>query len=154
MLLTDECLEENFVNQYRRRFLWHGFFLCFLGFIVPLFMPLYANPRTGLATHLLGITSGLFLIGVALSLPYLRIPQWIAKVKFWLLLISSYVGLVAEWLGALFGLKKVFIITGEGYTGGTLWMETGVEVAIKTITIFILVSCFIILFGLRRFEDD
>jgi (hydroxyamino)benzene mutase len=154
MLLEEKHLDENFVNEYKRRFLWHGFFLCFLGFIVPLFMPFYANPRTGLATHLLGITSGLFLMGVGLTLPYLKISQWIAKVKFWLLLVSSYIGLVAEFLGALFGLKNVFIVTGKDSLGGALWLEIGVEVSIKTITAFILVSCLIILFGLRRIKEN
>ncbi|MBW4491194.1 MAG: hypothetical protein KME12_25840 [Trichocoleus desertorum ATA4-8-CV12] len=44
----------------QRRFLWHGFFLFFVGCIIPLFIPLYSNPRAGLAAHTIGLTLGLF----------------------------------------------------------------------------------------------
>jgi (hydroxyamino)benzene mutase len=48
-----------------------------------------------------------------------------------MLVISAYVGLLGELLGAAFGLTKVFIITAQGLSPGISWMETSVEIAIS-----------------------
>jgi hydroxylaminobenzene mutase len=141
-------------EDLKRSLLWHGIFLCTLGFIAGLFLPLYANPRAGLATHLLGITQGLFLAIVGLIYPHLKLSFTLARVNFWMLLISAYVGMVGEFMGAAFGLTKVFIITAQGFPPGSPWMENTVEIAIKGISTFILLSCFIILYGLRRIKSD
>ncbi len=141
-------------EDLKRRLLWHGILLCTLGFIVGLFIPLYVNPRAGLATHLLGITQGLFLAVVGLIYPYLKLSFKLARVNFWMLLISAYIGMAGEFTGAAFGLTKVFIITAEGFPPGSAWMENTVEIAIKGISSFILLSCLIILFGLRRVKSD
>ncbi|MEH2458930.1 hypothetical protein [Nostoc sp.] len=141
-------------EAFKHRLLWHGIFLCTLGFIVGLFIPFYANPRAGLATHLLGITQGLFLAVIGLCYPQLKLPLWVAKANFWMLLISAYLGIIGEFLGAVFGLTRVFVITAMGLPEGIPWLETGVEIAIKGISSFIIFSCFIVLFGLRQSKSN
>jgi (hydroxyamino)benzene mutase len=152
-------LNKNFQSQlmdsiqsedFKRRLLWHGIFLCTLGFIVGFFIPLYANPRAGLATHLLGITEGLFIAVIGLSYPQLKLPYWVAIANFWMLLVSAYVGIFGEFLGATFGLTRVFIITAIGFKETIPWLETVVEVSIKGISTLIILSCFIVLYGLRK----
>jgi (hydroxyamino)benzene mutase len=144
--LMDSIQSENF----KRRLLWHGLFLCTLGFIVGFFIPLYANPRAGLATHLLGITEGLFIAVIGFCYPQLKLPYWVAIANFWMLLFSAYIGIVGEFLGATFGLTRVFIITAIGFKETIPWLETVVEVSIKGISSFIILSCFIVLYGLRK----
>lgn len=143
-------LEQDSSHEYRRRFLRHGFSLCTLAFLIAPFLPLYANPRAGLATHLIGITTGILLMAVGLAFPYLSLSEFLAQVIFWLLVPSFYVGFAGEFLGALFGLTKMFPITGQGFTGGATWMETGVSIANKGITVTTILGCIIIIYGLRR----
>lgn len=141
-------------NDFKRRLLWHGVFLCTLGFIAGLFIPLYANPRTGLATHLLGITQGLFLAVIGLSYPQLKISTWLARVTYWLLFVSAYVGMLGEFLGAAFGLSRTFIVTAKGLPEGILWLENVVDTSIKTISLFVFFACFVVLYGLRKTKSD
>ncbi|MBW4507217.1 MAG: hypothetical protein KME64_11990 [Scytonematopsis contorta HA4267-MV1] len=143
-------IDSNQSKDFKLRLLWHGIFLCTLGFIVGFFIPLYANPRAGLATHLLGITEGIFLAVVGLIFPNLKLSLFNARLAFWMLVISAYVGLLGELLGAAFGLTKVFIITAQGLSPGISWMESSVEIAVKGISVFIILACFILLFGLRK----
>ena len=147
-------LDQYQLKEYRRRFLWHGFFLFFLGCIIPLFIPWYSNPRAGLAAHTIGLTLGMFLICVGLALPYIRFSRLLAKATFWLLIISSYVGLGAQVLGAVIGLTKTLLITANGFPEGPFWIEISVEIAVKIITSFVFFACIIILFSLRRVKVD
>lgn len=138
-----------FREVLKRRLLWHGIFLCTLGFSAGLFIPLYANPRAGLATHLLGITEGLFIVAIGFCYPELKLSPRFGKINFWILLIGAYFGIFAEFLGAVFGLTRVFVITAMGLPETIPWLEMSVEIVIKGISILILLSCFIVLFGLR-----
>ncbi|NMG08874.1 hydrogenase [Brasilonema sp. UFV-L1] len=141
-------------QEFKHTLLWHGIFICLLGFVAGLFLPLYANPRTGLATHLLGITQGIFLAVIGLSYPQLKLPLWVARANVWMLLVSAYVGLIAEFLAAVFGLSRMFLITAMGLPEGIPWLETSTEIAIKGISSFILLSCLIVLFGLRKTQSS
>ena len=154
-----EKVPTTFINSVesedlKRRLLWHGIFLCTIGFIAGLFIPLYVNPRAGLATHLLGITEGLFLAVVGLCYPQLKLSFGIAKANFWMLIISAYVGFVGELLGAIFGLTRIFIITAKGLPEANALMETIVEISIKGISVLLILSCFITLFGLSHKQKN
>ncbi|MEO1376347.1 MAG: hypothetical protein AAFW70_18985 [Cyanobacteria bacterium J06635_10] len=141
-------------EAFKRKLLWHGIFLCTLGFIVGLFIPLYANPRAGLATHLLGITEGLFLVAIGFCYGELKLPLVVAKLNFWMLLVSAYFGLFGEFLGATLGVNRILVVTGIGLPENNPWLETSIELIIKCISIFILLSCFIVLFGLRGTKSN
>lgn len=147
--VSSSAISKSESEIYRRNLLWNGFFISTLGFIVGLFIPLYANPRAGLATHSLAIVQGMFLCVTGLTFPYLKIPHWMGIVIFWLLVVSAYVGVSGEFLGAVFGLTKILVITAIGLPQGPLWMETVVEISTKAISPLILLACGFILFGLR-----
>lgn len=151
---SSSLMDNSQSEDFKRRLLWHGIFLCTLAFIVGLFIPLYTNPRAGLATHLLGITQGIFLAVIGFCYPQLKLAFWVARANFWMLLISAYVGMIGEFLGAVFGLTRVFVITAMGLPESITWLETSVEIAIKGISSFILLSCFIVLYGLRKTKSD
>lgn len=138
----------------KRRLLWHGIFICTLGFIIGLFIPLYTNPRAGLATHVIGITEGLFIIAIGFCYQEVKLQLWVAKLNFWLLLVSGYCGLLGEFLGATFGVNRILVITAMGLPESYAWLETSVEIVTKTISVFIFLSCFIILYGLRGNKSE
>lgn len=152
--IPQTSLEKNELNEYRHKYLWHGFFTFFLGCIIPLFLPLYISPRAGLAAHNVAITSGTFFISLGVALPYIQLSRWSAKVMYWLLLLGAYFGLAGQYSAAVFGLKKSFIITGKGSPGNAEWMEIGVDIMLKVISSFTLLACVIILLGLRRVKFD
>jgi (hydroxyamino)benzene mutase len=139
-------------ETFKRRLLWHGIFICTLGFIIGLFIPLYANPRAGLAAHVLGITEGMFLAIAGFAYPQLKLSFLLARSSFWMLIISAYVGLLGQFLSAAFGLKRILVITGAGTGEGNIWMETIVEIATKSISVLLIFACAIVLFGLRKIE--
>lgn len=153
--LPQTSLTRDQVQEYRRTYLWHGFFLFVLGCVIPMFIDLYTNPRAALSAHTLGILMGTFLICVGLAFPYIEFSaKWLADWAFWLLVVSSYSGITIQVMAAVFGLIKTFAITGKGYPGGPQWMEISVDITAKVISSFTLVACFIILYGLRRVKLD
>ncbi|NMF62863.1 hypothetical protein [Brasilonema octagenarum] len=137
-------------EAFKRSLLWHGILFCTLGFILGLLIPLYANPRAGLAAHALSITQGMFLAIIGLSYPYLKLPLWIARASFWSFLISAYIGVIGQILAAAFALVRIFPMTGQGLPEGPAWLETAVEIPTKLMTTFLLLACFVILYGLRQ----
>jgi len=58
------------------------------GFVVPTL----AVPRVGLSAHLLGVTSGTFLILIGLLWPRLKLSSNTSRLGFWLAIYGSYVG--------------------------------------------------------------
>lgn len=49
-------------KQQSDRVIFYGVLLFLLGLVVGLFIPLMANPRMGLSSHLEGVMNGMFLI--------------------------------------------------------------------------------------------
>lgn len=141
-------------EAFKRSLLWHGILFCTLGFILGLLIPLYANPRAGLAAHTLSITQGIFLAIIGFSYPYLKLPFWIARAAFWSVLLSAYVGVIGQILAAAFALVRIFPMTGQGLPEGPAWLETAVEIPTKALTTFLLLACFVILYGLRQIKTD
>jgi hydroxylaminobenzene mutase len=47
----------------------------------------------------------------------------------------------------------MFLITAMGLPEGIPWLETSTEIAIKNISILTILSCFIVLFGLRQIKS-
>lgn len=152
--ITRTQLNEEERQEYRRRFLWHGFLLFILACITITFFPLYTNPNAALAAHKIGLMLGIFFMSVGLAFPYLQFSKLLALLTFWLLIVTAYVGLGGQVLAAIFGLTKGFPFSGVGAPGGSLWMEIGVDIANKSISVLLLLACGFILFGLRRIKGN
>lgn len=152
--ITRLQLDEEEKHDYRRRFLWHGFLLFVLACIIITFFPLYSNPNAALSAHKIGLMLGIFFMSVGLAFPYFQFSRLLATLTFWLLLVTAYVGLGGQVLAAIFGLTKGFPFSGIGATGGPLWMENGIDIANKTISVLLLLACGFILFGLRRIKGN
>ncbi len=131
-----------------RRLVWHGVMLFFLGLLAGACVPLYANPRMGLAAHLGGVTAGTFLAVVGLFWSRIRLAATAAVAAFWLTLYGTYVSVLGLVLAAILGTSNSTPIAGAGYAG-TLWEETLVDVALVTSAAAMLVACPLLLWGLR-----
>jgi hydroxylaminobenzene mutase len=147
-------LDKHQSEEYRRRCLWHGFFVFVLGCLAPIFIPVYTNPRGGLSAHTLGMMLGIFLICVGLTIPHAQLSKRRAEVTFWLFVVSAYTGYTIQVFAAAFGLTQSFVVTARGYSGGPFWMEIAATLGLRMISVFTLVGCFNILLGLRRPKVD
>jgi hydroxylaminobenzene mutase len=74
----------------RRRLIWHGIFLFFLGLLTGFLVNrAFTNPRMGLSAHLEGVMNGTFLAVLGAVWGELRLPARATTATFWLAL---YVG--------------------------------------------------------------
>lgn len=142
------------MNQadFSRRLLWHGLVVFMLGLASGMAMlapgDLYKNLRLALSSHLVGVSTGMFLMLVGLTWPRLRLPAAAATVSFWLALYGAYGNWAATFLGAVFGTGSMTAIAAMGYQAAP-WQEAFVSVVLATSGTGIFVACGIFAWGLR-----
>jgi hydroxylaminobenzene mutase len=126
-----------------------GVLLLLLGLLTGLTIPMAANPRMGLASHLQGIINGLLLIGLGLVHPRLRLGLVARRTLFGLVAYGTFANWFATLLAAFWGAGAAMPIAGGGRHGSTVqeWVITGL---LWTLTLAMLAVCVIVLVGLRR----
>lgn len=127
-----------------------GVALLAAAFVSGLFVGLYANPRAGLAAHVIGITGALMLIAFGLLWSRLALGRAARLAAFWMLIVSVPTGFVAQLVGAALGLSRMFVVTAAGRPEGLPALETAVELVTKAITPLTILPVLIVLVGLRR----
>jgi hypothetical protein len=121
-----------------------------MGLVAGITIGFAAKPKTVLAAHVIGITTGLAAIGVAIALSRARLSDGALRLVAWTLLPSLYLGFLTQWIGGLFGLSRMFIVTAAGQPEGAQWLETVVEYTIKGITPLTILPFLVLLYGLIR----
>jgi hydroxylaminobenzene mutase len=135
-------------KQQTRKLIFWGVFLFFLGLVAGLFIPLMANPRMGLTTHLEGVLNGIFLI--VLGLIWNRIAlsdRWLIW-AYWLALFGSFANFAAVLIAAITGAGKMMPIAG-GKEGAPI-IEAIISFLLVSLTLAMLAVCVIVLTGLYR----
>ena len=139
--------------QTQRGLWWHGVLLLILGLVNGALIPYFTNPRMGLSAHLTGIQNGIVLVLFGFLWPHLKLTRRQGAIGFWSAVYGVYVIWVALILAAIFGTRRSTPIAGVGY-GGSMWQETLVDVLIGTGSIAIIAAAILVLYGLRRKEDE
>ena len=85
------------------RLLQLGVLLFLIGLVVGLTLPVLANPRMGLASHMEGVMNGLFLIALGLVWPKLTSSPGMQRLTFLLAVYGTFATLVATFLSAAWG---------------------------------------------------
>jgi hydroxylaminobenzene mutase len=80
-----------------------GILLFFLGLIVGLIVPMLANPRMGLSSHLEGIMNGTFLVMLGLIWSRLRLSRLALTITFWLAVYGTYINWATTLAAAVLG---------------------------------------------------
>ncbi len=101
-------------NKTRRRLFWHGLLIFLFGLFTGAVVPLLTNPRMGVAAHLGGVLSGMFLIVIGLLWEEIRLSAPAEKAAFWLFLYASHTGWLGQVLAAWFGTSRATPIGGAG----------------------------------------
>jgi hydroxylaminobenzene mutase len=133
----------------KRRLLWHGMFLFFLGLLTGFVGGKFANPRMGLAAHLEGVMNGTFLLVLGAIWTEVRLSSGPKAAAFWCALYGTYANWGITSLAAIFGTAAMSPITGAGHTG-LQWQEGLVTFGFMSVGLTIVACAILVLWGLRR----
>jgi hydroxylaminobenzene mutase len=130
------------------KLIFFGVLLLFLGLLVGVFIPVIANPRMALSSHLEGITNGFFLIILGLIWNKLELSgRWLGII-YWLSLYGTYATLIAVLLAAIF--KAGMLMPIAGGQEGTPVIEGIVSFLVVSLAIGMLFFCVILMIGLYK----
>ncbi|GAB4138346.1 MAG: hydrogenase [Ignavibacteriales bacterium] len=125
-----------------------GITLFLFGLIVGLFVPMFANPRMGLSSHIEGVLNGIFLIVLGLIWNKIDLSVRWLKINFWLAVYGTF----ANWFGilvaAIFNAGKLLNIASQGKEGSPL-AEAFVNFSLISLSIAMIILCIITLVGLK-----
>ncbi len=93
--------------------------------------------------------NGLFLTVLGIAWDRLSLPKRTDLVLFWLALYGTYVNWGTTLLAALFGTGRSTPIAGAGFAGQP-WQENLVDFGVISLSIAIVATCVLVLWGLRR----
>lgn len=126
-----------------------GFVLILLALLTGFGMPLFVNPRLGLAAHVVGITGGLVLIALGALASSFQLSPRTSAVMMWSWVYAAY----ANWLGclvaALSGASRLTPIAGAG-TSGTPLAEAIVSFLLQSLAVASIVATSLAVWGFRR----
>jgi hydroxylaminobenzene mutase len=140
------------LNDFSRRLLWHGLVVFLLGLSSGLLMvgpvEVFKNPRMALSSHTVGVTNGMFLIVAGLIWHRLRLSPQAQWVSFWMTLYGGYGNWGGSALAAIFGTGALSQVAGAGFSAEP-WQETLVALLLSTSGTTTLIAVVIFLWGLR-----
>jgi hydroxylaminobenzene mutase len=126
-----------------------GVLLFLLGLIVGLFVPIFANPRMGLSSHIEGVLNGMLLILIGLVWSRLELSGRWLSITFWLAVYGTF----ANWLGiliaAIFDAGKMLTVAADGKEGSPV-VEGIVNFSLISLSVAMIMVSIIILIGLVR----
>lgn len=132
------------------RLLQLGVLLFLIGLVVGLTLPVLANPRMGLASHMEGVMNGLFLIALGLVWPKLTSSPGTQNLTFLLAVYGTFANLVATFLSAAWGAGAPMMPIAAGGHEGSSVQELVIRVMLVSLALADIAACALVLLGLRR----
>ena len=137
------------MEDSKRRLVWHGMFLFLLGLLVGFVEQKFTNVRMGLAAHLEGVMNGIFLVALGAVWTEVRLSPRLKVAVYWGALYGTYANWALTTLAAILGTAALSPITAAGHSAHP-WQESVVTIGFVSVGIIIVVTSFLILWGLRR----
>jgi (hydroxyamino)benzene mutase len=106
------------------------------------------NVRMGLAAHLEGVMNGTFLIALGAIWNEVRLPRPGKLTAYWTALYGTYANWLTTTFAAIFGTAAWSPITSAGHSGQP-WQEALVSAGFLSVSISIVVSGVLLVWGLR-----
>ncbi|MDZ4859655.1 MAG: hydrogenase [Candidatus Hydrogenedentes bacterium] len=145
------------MHHLARHLLRCGIALFLLGLLTGLMVPVLNNPRMALSSHLEGILNGIFLMVLSLAWPQFRLSARAQKIAFGLVLFGTYTNWGTTLLAAAWGTGTMTPIAAPDHAGAS-WQELIVNFGLVSLSIAMVVSCCIFIWGLRgtlvRTQED
>ena len=126
-----------------------GIVLFLLGLLAGFAVPLVANPRMGLASHLEGLLNGMFLIALGLVWTKLQLGKTGCRVAWALAICGTFANWAATLLAAIWGAGRSMPIAAGGRVG-TPAQEMVVDGLLYSLSVAMGVLTAMVIWGLRR----
>jgi len=136
-------------NKQSNNLIFLGVLLFFLGLIVGLLVPIFANPRMGVSSHIEGVLNGMFLIVLGLIWHKIDLSKRWLKITFWLAIYGTFVNWLGILIAAIFNGGKMLGIMANGQEGSPL-VERIVGFSLISLSVAMLFICVTTLLGLNR----
>ncbi len=136
-------------KQQSNQLIFLGMLLFLLGLVVGLIVPVLANPRMGLSSHMEGIINGIFLVLLGLIWHKIDLSVRWLKITFWLAVYGTFANWFGILIAAVFNAGKMLAVAAEGREGSA-FAEGVITFLLLTLTIAMLAICVAVLIGLRR----
>ncbi len=120
-----------------------------LGLIVGLLVPVFANPRMGVSSHIEGVLNGIFLIILGLIWHKIALSDKWLKITFWLAVYGTFANWFGILIAAIFNAGKMLGVIANGQEGSP-FAEGIVTFLLISLSVAMLILCVTILIGLRR----
>ncbi|MEB0048435.1 MULTISPECIES: hypothetical protein [unclassified Pseudomonas] len=133
----------------RRKLLWHGMFLFFLGLCTGLIEQHFNNPRMGLAAHLEGVMNGICLLAIGAIWMEIHLSPRNKAIAYWAALYGTYANWGVTTLAAILGTTAMSPFTGAG-RAAIPWQESLVTAGFISVGFAIIVAALLMLCGLRQ----
>jgi hydroxylaminobenzene mutase len=141
--------KSNLQSIQSNRLLFFGILLFLLGLIIGLLVPVLANPRMGVSSHIEGVLNGMFLIILGLIWHKINLSdQWL-KITFWLAIYGTFANCFGILIAAVFNGGKMLGVMADGREGSPI-VEAVVNFSLISLSIAMIVVSVAILIGLRR----
>jgi hydroxylaminobenzene mutase len=126
-------MENSFLRKrHSDRLIFFGILLFMVGLIIGFFVPLFANPRMGLSSHIEGILNGIFLVVLGLIWHKIEVSDLLLKITYGMALYGTFANCLGMLIAAVFNAGKSLTVAANGHEGAPI-----VEGFITFILIFI-----------------
>ncbi len=139
----------NLKNNQSNKLIFLGVLLFFIGLIIGMIVPVFANPRLGVSSHIEGVLNGIFLIVLGLIWHKVDISLKWLKISFYLAIYGTFVNCFGILIAAIFNAGKMLGIAANGQEGTPL-VEGIVSFCLISLSIAMLVVSVLLLIGLKR----
>lgn len=136
------------MKTQKRRLMWHGMLLFLFGLITGLLEQHFTNVRMGLSAHLEGVMNGILLLALGASWDEVRLSHPVKLTAYCTALYGTYANWLVTSIGASFGTAAGSPITSAGHSGQP-WQESFVAIGFLTVTVAIIATSILVLWGLR-----
>ena len=136
-------------QRVSRRLIRLGVLLFLLGLFSGLIIPVLANPRMGLASHVEGVMSGILLIIMGIIWERLRLSSGAMKVTGWLLIYGAYANWANPLLAAAWAAGGSMMPMASKGLKGTPVQEMVIGILSVSLVIALITGISHVLWGLR-----
>ena len=137
------------MKNQSNRLIYLGVILFFLGLIVGLIVPVFANPRMGVSSHIEGVLNGMFLIILGLIWHKIALSERWLKITFWLAIYGTFMNWFGILIAAIFNGGKMLGVMANGQEGSPI-VEGIIGFSLISLSIAMVIICIAILIGLRK----
>jgi hydroxylaminobenzene mutase len=132
-----------------RKLLLLGAWLLLLGLLTGLLVPVVANPRLGLASHIEGVLNGMLLLILGLLWPRLTLSERWRRVAAFCAIYGAFANWASMLVAAVLDAGAQLTVAAEGRAGSPL-AEGIVNFGLASLTLAMLVAAVSIIVGLRN----